>query len=89
MTFVSDERPDEANPVLVLRAGERVRLVIRNEAPGLLHDIAIPAWGVQIDPIHYGETAEIVVTVPATPGRTRYVCRPHAELMNGLVEVTR
>ena len=89
MSFVLPERPDEPNPLLSLRAGERVRLVLRNEAPGLLHDIRIPAWNVQVDQIRAGETADVTFTVPGEVGRTEYRCQPHGELMKGMVEVTR
>jgi hypothetical protein len=89
MSFVLPERPDDANPVIPLRAGERVRLILKNEAPGLLHDIRIPAWDVQVDQIRAGQTAEVTFVVPKRPGRTEYRCQPHGELMNGLVEVTR
>jgi hypothetical protein len=89
MSFVLPERPDEANPVIPLRAGERVRLVLKNEAPGLLHDIRIPAWDVQVDQIRAGQTAEVTFVVPEGPGRTEYRCQPHGELMKGFVEVAR
>jgi plastocyanin len=74
--------------VIRVRAGERVRLILKNEAPGLVHDIAIPAWNVAADSVRTGETAQVVFTVPTTPGRAEYRCRPHAEMMNGVVDVT-
>ena len=88
MTFVLVNDSDTPNPVIPLRAGERVRLVLRNEAPGLLHDFAIPAWDVQTEQIRAGESTNVTFTVPTTPGRTEYLCRPHAKLMKGHVEVT-
>jgi plastocyanin len=88
MTFEVDGQGDASNPVIKVAAGERVRLVLRNEAPGLLHDVAIPAWNVAVDPIRAGETTEVTFTAPHAPGRAEYHCRPHAELMNGFVEVS-
>lgn len=89
MTFVlADEEPDEVNPIIKVRSGERVRLVLKNEAPGLLHDIQIPAWRVQVMQIRAGETADVTFTVPNQAGRYEYLCRPHSELMKGIVEVT-
>lgn len=88
MTFALADSPDAANPVIPLRAGERVRLVLKNEAPGLLHDIAIPAWDVEVNQIRAGETTEVTFTVPDQPGRYEYRCRPHSEMMSGFVEVT-
>jgi plastocyanin len=87
MSFVLEGAPDVANPSLSLRAGERVRLVLKNEAPGLLHDIVIPDLGVEIEQMRAGETREQIFTVPAKPGRYEYRCRPHAELMHGVVDV--
>lgn len=88
MTFVRAAQPDTPNPVIPLRAGERVRLILRNEAPGLLHDIAIPAWKVEVAQIRAGESAEVTFTVPNDIGRHEYRCRPHSEMMKGFVEVT-
>jgi plastocyanin len=88
MRFVVPEQPELTNPVIPVRAGERVRLVLRNEAPGLLHDIQIPAWHVKVAQIRAGQTAEVTFTVPKRLGRTEYRCQPHGELMKGFVEVT-
>jgi plastocyanin len=89
MTFVLEDRADIPNPVIPLRAGERVRVVLKNEAPGLLHDFVIPAWDVAIEQIRAGERREVTFAVPDRPGRVEYHCRPHSGLMNGFVEVTR
>jgi plastocyanin len=89
MSFVTVDQPDTANPTLTFRAGERVRLILQNEAPGLLHDFAIPDWQVEIPQIRAGESREVAFTVPDTPGRFEYLCRPHSEMMTGTVEVTR
>ncbi len=87
MTFVLEDAPDVPNPPISLRAGERIRLVLKNEAPGLLHDIVIPDLGVEIEQMRAGETREQIFTVPAAPGRHDYRCRPHAEMMHGVVDV--
>jgi plastocyanin len=87
MSFALASRPEVINPALTFRAGERVRLVLRNDAPGLRHDVAIPAWHVATEPIGFGETAQVTFTVPATDGRVDYYCRPHATMMRGLVTV--
>jgi uncharacterized cupredoxin-like copper-binding protein len=81
------EGDDRPNPDIHVRAGERVRLVLKNEAPGLVHDTAIPEWGVALREIRAGERAEIVFDVPGSPGRVEYVCRPHAQMMRGQVVV--
>jgi plastocyanin len=87
MSFALADEPENANPALMLRAGERIRLVLKNDAPGMRHDVAIPAWDVATEPIGFGETAQVTFTVPATSGRVDYYCRPHATMMRGLVDV--
>ena len=89
MRFVLEDGPKTPNPVIPLRAGSRVRLVLKNEAPGLLHDVEIPALHVHLDQIRAGEQTAVTFTVPDVPGRHAYRCRPHAEMMHGVVEVTR
>ena len=88
MTFVDAGRPERPNPVIALRAGERVRLTLKNEAPGLLHDFVIPEWQVEVPQIRAGESREVIFSVPHTAGQFEYRCRPHSEMMKGLVEVT-
>jgi hypothetical protein len=87
MSFVLEDAPELVNPPIRVRAGERVRLVLKNEAPGLLHDIVIPDLGVEIEQMRAGETREQTFTVPAKPGQHEYRCRPHAEMMRGIVDV--
>jgi plastocyanin len=89
MSFVNEDHLDVSNPVIQLRAGERVRLTLENEAPGLLHDFVIPGWNVEIPQIRAGEKRDVTFLVPDTPGRFEYRCRPHSEMMKGFVEVTR
>ena len=55
MTFVLDDDPDTVNPPLTFQPGERIRLVLRNEAQGFRHDVVIPAWNVTVEPIAFGE----------------------------------
>lgn len=86
MAFVIDGQAG-TNPVLTLTAGERVEIVLRNETPGMAHDFAIPAWNVGIDKIGNGESTRVIIDVPATTGSYAYQCRPHAQMMAGVVEV--
>ena len=89
MSFVLPDRADIPNPVISFHAGERVHLVLKNEAPGILHDLVIPEWDVEVQPIRAGESRDVTFTVPETPGRFEYRCRPHSGMMTGFVEVTR
>ena len=89
MTFVLEDAPNQPNPIIPLRVGERVRLVLKNEAPGLLHDVEIPALNIRLDQLRAGESTHRTFTVPDLPGRHEYRCRPHSEMMHGIVEVRR
>jgi plastocyanin len=89
MSFVLPDRDSTPNPPIQLRAGERVRLVLKNEAPGLLHDLVIPELNVHIEELRAGESADVTFVVPDTPGQFEYRCQPHAEMMSGVVEVSR
>ena len=89
MNFFLESRPDDPNPVIALRAGEHVRVVLRNEAPGLLHDFVIPDWGVTLAATRAGEQREVAFSVPDAPGRVEYRCRPHSGMMSGFIDVTR
>ena len=77
------------NPTIHTRAGETIRLVLRNETPGVLHDLALIELGVSIAPIKPGALGSVSLRVPSRPGAYDYVCRPHALMMRGrlLVDV--
>jgi plastocyanin len=76
-----------ANPPLVLRAGERVRLTIRNEEPGPVdHNFKIPGLSVRCSaPIPPGEQTTLEFTVPKD-GVYTYTCCSHPG-MGGRVEI--
>jgi plastocyanin len=87
MTFYI-EGQNEPNPMLRLRAGEQIRLVLHNEDPGMSHDFAVTSWQVQT-PLLSERGAEAVVTfrVPERPGTYTYNCTPHADIMRGNIQV--
>jgi plastocyanin len=87
MTFTLPSDPDTVNPVIRVRSGERLRLTLRNEAPGLMHSFEIPAWDVKTEQIRGGSSTSVTLTVPGKQGRYQYICAPHAKLMRGFVEV--
>lgn len=86
MSFYEAGRP-EANPTLRVAAGERVRLVLRNETPGIVHDLAIDGLPVAVGPLQPGETGSVEFRAPEEPGRYEYYCRPHSLMMRGVLEV--
>ena len=77
----------QANPTLKLRAGERVKVTLRNEDDGMRHDFRIHAWNVGMPAIAGRGERSIVVRVPNVRGTTSYACTPHASSMQGLIEV--
>ena len=77
---------DVDNPTLHLQAGERVRFVVRNTDPGVVHAITIPGLDSEVRTIAWGEQVAFEVTVP--PGGTfQYVCPQHAPKMQGKIVV--
>ena len=86
MNFYLDGQTD-ANPTLRLRAGETVRLVLRNEDEGMKHDFAIPGWKTATKRIESGEEASVTFRVPDLASAQPYTCRPHASIMQGTILV--
>lgn len=75
------------NPTLRFRAGEHVRIVLRNDDAGMDHDIAIGSWDVGSALLEgKGETA-FEFQVPKRRGSETYACTPHAVMMRGAIEV--
>jgi plastocyanin len=87
MAFYLDSDPATPNPTIAVRRGERVRFVLRNETPGIDHDLAIASFGAGLTPIAVGQVAAFDLEVPELPGRHEYACRPHAVMMKGVVEI--
>ena len=86
MTFYL-EGSGAANPTLRLRAGETVRLVLRNEDRGMKHDFTVPAWHAATPLIPVQREAEVLITAPARGSRATYHCTPHEETMRGTIIV--
>ena len=83
--FLGD--PTTPNPPITLNAGERVRIVLRNDDRGMTHDFAVPAINASLDPVDWNEQDDVTVDVPETPGRYEYMCRPHMLMMRGVILV--
>lgn len=86
MTFYLEGQADP-NPTLRLRAGETVRLLLRNEEEGMTHDFAIPAWGAATRRLEGGEEATVTFRAPDRPVSRPYTCRPHSKIMRGTIVV--
>ena len=86
MTFYIEGQA-EPNPTLRLRAGEKVRLVLRNDDAGMTHDFAVPEWKAVTKRIEGGESASISFRAPDQPTSLGYECRPHTAMMRGMILV--
>jgi plastocyanin len=86
MTFYL-EGEDKPNPALKFRAGEEVRLVLRNDDPGMNHDFAVPSWNVGTSLLEGKGETTAVFRVPDAPGRQIYTCTPHSQMMRGTIDV--
>ena len=83
MAFYLENDPLTANPTIVVNAGDRVRIVLRNEERGITHDFAVPALRAATDLIDWNEDADVAFDVPDQPGTYEYLCQPHAQMMHG------
>jgi plastocyanin len=77
------------NPTLALTAGEQVKVTIRNEDRGMLHDFSIPEWDVRTGSVEWGSERSITFRVPAAASTLSYVCTPHSMMMSGRITVSK
>ena len=87
MAFYLEGDPGTPNPTLEVKAGERLRVVLRNQDRGMTHDFAVPAAAAAMRAIGWNVSGEVIFDVPDTPGVYEYVCRPHALMMRGTIRV--
>ena len=87
MAFYLEGDPSTPNPTLEVKAGERLRVVLRNQDRGMTHDFAVPAVAAAMNAIDWNESGEVTLDVPDTPGNYEYVCRPHVLMMRGIIRV--
>lgn len=86
MTFYL-EGSAEPNPTLTFRAGEQVRVFLRNEDAGMDHDFAVAAWQTKTKVLEGRGEDAILIKVPATKGTESYTCTPHSQMMRGTIRV--
>ena len=87
MAFYMLGDPSPPNPVIRVKAGERIRVVLRNDDRGITHDFAVPSFDAALDQIDWNEADDVTFDVPTTPGRYEYICRPHTLMMRGTLIV--
>lgn len=82
------EGESQPNPTINVRAGEQVRLVLKNEDPGMRHDFVVEDWKVATRMLEdKGEQDTISFRAPSEAGDQVYHCTPHAILMRGTIRV--
>lgn len=78
----------EPNPTITVRAGQKVRVHVRNEDAGMRHDFAVKAWTVSTRMLEdKGEEDAIWFDVPQQRGVATYVCTPHSKMMSGTLRI--
>ena len=87
MAFYLESDPRTPNPTLELKAGETVRVTLKNDDRGMTHDFAVPAIDTSMTAIDWNEDNDVTFEVPSTPGMYEYVCRPHLLMMRGTILV--
>jgi plastocyanin len=87
MAFYLEGDYAHPNPDIEVKAGEHVRVVVRNEERGMTHDFALPAVSASVDLLEWNERDEVTFDAPTTPGTYEYVCRPHMLMMKGILKV--
>ena len=87
MTFYLDGEPGTPNPTLEVKAGERVRVVLRNQDRGMTHDFAVPALAAAMNTLAWNQSGEVTFDLPDMPGTYEYECRPHRLMMRGIIRV--
>ena len=89
MAFYLADEPALANPTLELAPGERVRIVVRNDEQGMVHDFAVSDLSVGTERLVWRQQGEVTFVVPDRQGSYEYICRPHRLLMRGIVHIAR
>lgn len=86
MTFFV-EGDEAANPTLRFRAGEQVRLILRNDDAGMKHDFVVKKWNVASALLEGEGEAVVEFRVPEERGSETYSCTPHPLMMRGTIAV--
>ena len=82
------EGESQPNPTLNVRAGEKVRLMLTNDDPGMRHDFVVADWDVATRVLDdRGQQDSVTFDAPANPGDHVYHCTPHAKMMRGTIRV--
>jgi heme/copper-type cytochrome/quinol oxidase subunit 2 len=84
MAFYPADGSATPNPVIQVRAGQQIRIVLENQDPGIVHDFQVPGLSIAIPAVQGGASGKTALfRAPRQPGRYRYFCSPHAAMMSG------
>jgi hypothetical protein len=84
--FYLEGQPEQTNPTLRLKAGQPIKLVIRNEEPGkVLHCFNTGDLGVKTTGSLAGGESEALLFTPKKKGTFVYACLLHATMAGKLV----
>ena len=70
------------NPTIDLEPGVWIRIVLRNEDPGMQHDLVVPQLGLRSAVTETGESTVLSFRVPES-GLLTYLCSFHPVSMKG------
>ena len=87
MAFYLESDLKTPNPTLEVKAGERVRITLRNQERGVIHDFAVPVLKKSVDELGWNESDAVTFTAPKQPGTYQYECQPHRLMMRGTIRV--
>ncbi|MBA2257903.1 MAG: hypothetical protein H0W18_03330 [Acidobacteria bacterium] len=86
MAYYLDGKGDP-NPTLEFRRGERVRLKVTSDDPGMEHDFVVKNWKVATKSIQGRGEESVNIRIPKRAGTDTYFCTPHAAKMRGTIVV--
>jgi plastocyanin len=87
MAFYLEDDLTTPNPTIDVKAGERVRIVLKNQDRGLTHDLAVPVAGALMKDLTWNQTGQVAFRAPKKPGTYEYFCQPHRLMMKGIIRV--
>ena len=87
VVVAKDMKFNQTNPTIYIRPGTKIRLILRNEDPGMRHDLVLEALGLETPILKKGESA-ILEFVVEDEGLFEYICSLHPVLMRGILMVS-
>ncbi len=80
----SSESAGEANPIISVKTGQKITIILRNDDAGMQHDLVIEGLDSRLEAVSCGETTRLTFTAPREPGEYVYLCSFHPTRMRGV-----